>query len=193
MWFDHKLSEKCARIMVWWLLYIWPFTYTLYVFHLKWEIIVELDLWISFSKIQLFSDGVRQEQEVENEICTFPKFQCAFTSMFSCNQFETVENEMILIKMYFRFTQNPTQATKKLPVDVTIPAGPLFKNSQKLGGLEVLPTTSKMGYLFYYFKSDLGLIYKQSQIASKAWRVRRRHKKSVDLHKTVLRSPILLL
>ena len=80
--------------------------------------------------------------------------------------FETVQNEVILIKKSFRDTQSPTKATKKLSVDVTIPVGPLFKNSQKLGGLEVLPTTSKMGYLFYYFKSDLGLIYKQSQIAS---------------------------
>ena len=97
-----------------------------------------------------------------DDYCTFGP---SHTSVF---HFETVQNEVILIKKYFRDTQNPTKATKKLPVDVTIPVGPLFKNSQKLGGLEVLPTTCKMGYLFYYFKSDLGLIYKQSQIASEA-------------------------
>ena len=82
--------------------------------------------------------------------------------------------------------KNPTNHYEvlKLPAtDITIPVGPLFKNSQKLGGLEVLPTTCKMGYLIYYFNSDLGLIYKQSQIAKKA-------QKTVDLHKTVLRSPI---
>ena len=137
--------------------------------HLTWETIVELDLWMLFSKIQLFSDGVRQEREIENNRCTF-KFQCSFTSIFSRNQFETVHNEVLLIKMYFwdRYPkiQNPTKATKKQPATVTIPVGPLFKNSRKLGGLEVLPTTNKMGYLFYYFNWDLGLIYKQSQIAS---------------------------